>query len=402
VKLVARTAIALLSIAAFAVAATPASAVGSRGTQLGIAEFSVQQGWRVDRHLRIMADITGDGRADIVGFKDDGVITAVSRGDGTFGPARSVINDFGFNQGWRLLATPRFVADVTGDGRADIVGVGTSFVMVAVALGDGSFGPIQFLNLGFVAGGGTYFLADVNADHRADLYRVANGRIDIALAQGDGSFGAPLLATTEFTFPNRFDTPEVVDVTGDGRAEFLAIAVSGPIHIVSTSPTTDIRYPLSHRAQADATGPVVGRDVLMDRFADVTGDGMADIIAFGQTQATSYTAVSTGSGNFRDFAPAINDFGAGSGWDRQHPRDVVDINGDHKADIVGFGIQGTWIALSNGDGTFGPIQLIPDFGSQQGWNVDQHVRAAADITGDGRADLIGFGNEAVWTAVTTP
>ena len=30
-------------------------------------------GWRVDRHPRFLADLTGDGRADIVGFGDAGV-----------------------------------------------------------------------------------------------------------------------------------------------------------------------------------------------------------------------------------------------------------------------------------------------------------------------------------------
>ena len=30
-------------------------------------------GWRVDRHPRFLADTTGDGRADIVGFGNAGV-----------------------------------------------------------------------------------------------------------------------------------------------------------------------------------------------------------------------------------------------------------------------------------------------------------------------------------------
>jgi hypothetical protein len=40
--------------------------------------------WFVDRHPRLLADITGDGRADIVAFGDTGVWTAISNGDGTF------------------------------------------------------------------------------------------------------------------------------------------------------------------------------------------------------------------------------------------------------------------------------------------------------------------------------
>jgi hypothetical protein len=34
----------------------------------------------VDRHVRLLADITGDGRTDIVGFGDDGVWVSLSQG----------------------------------------------------------------------------------------------------------------------------------------------------------------------------------------------------------------------------------------------------------------------------------------------------------------------------------
>ena len=52
---------------------------------LVIADFGFEAGgWRVDKHPRFLADITGDGRADIVGFGNDGVYVALSNGDGTF------------------------------------------------------------------------------------------------------------------------------------------------------------------------------------------------------------------------------------------------------------------------------------------------------------------------------
>jgi hypothetical protein len=35
-----------------------------------------------------------------------------------------VLAGFGYNQGWRVDQHPRFVEDVTGDGNADIVGFG--------------------------------------------------------------------------------------------------------------------------------------------------------------------------------------------------------------------------------------------------------------------------------------
>jgi hypothetical protein len=50
-----------------------------------------------------------------------------------------------------------------------------------------------------------------------------------------------------------------------------------------------------------------------------------------------------------------------------HPRFLADLNGDHKADIIGFGDAGVWIALSNGDGSFQPAAfLLADFGYHAG------------------------------------
>ena len=81
-------------------------------------------GWRVERHPRFLADITGGGRADIVGFGDAGVYVALSNGDGSFGPVRRVVDNFAFTAGgWRVDKHPRFLADITGGGRADIVGL---------------------------------------------------------------------------------------------------------------------------------------------------------------------------------------------------------------------------------------------------------------------------------------
>jgi len=86
-------------------------------------------GWRVDRHPRFLADLTGDGRADIVGFGDAGVYIALSNGDGSFQPIRRVIDNFAYSAGgWRVERHPRFLADLMGDRRADIVGFGDAGV----------------------------------------------------------------------------------------------------------------------------------------------------------------------------------------------------------------------------------------------------------------------------------
>ena len=111
----------------------------------------------MEKHPRFLADITGDGRADIVGFGDAGVWTALSNGDGTFQAPQFVLADFGFEAGgWRVEKHPRFLADITGDGRADIVGFGDAGVWTALSNGDGTFQAPQFVlaDFGFEAGAG--------------------------------------------------------------------------------------------------------------------------------------------------------------------------------------------------------------------------------------------------------
>ncbi len=72
-----------------------------------------------------------------------------------------------------------------------------------------------------------------------------------------------------------------------------------------------------------------------------------------------------------------------------------------RGDIVGFADAGVWAALSNGDGTFAAPEFVIDgLDVQQGWQVSANPRLLADITGDGKADIVGFGDDGVWTALS--
>src|SRR6185437_3202595 len=197
-----------------------------------LAAFGFEAGgWQVERHPRSMADTTGDGRADIVGFADDGVWISRAQADGSFSAPEHVLAAFGYGTdvgGWRVERHPRFLADTTGDGRADIVGFGSAGVVVSRAQPDGSFTEPELVvrNFGSSAGGWRIerhprFVADTTGDGRADIVGFGNNGVWVSRAQPDGSFTTLELVVANFGYDAggwRVDRhPRLVaDTTGDG------------------------------------------------------------------------------------------------------------------------------------------------------------------------------------------
>lgn len=401
------TTAAVLAAVAATVSPMGASTAGAvqatalREAHYVLAGFGTQGGWRVDRHPRFVTDITGDGRADVVGFGDDGVWTSVATGDGGFTSGRLVLANLGYNQGWRVGVHRRYVVDITGDGHADILGIGAGGVYTAVANGDGSFAPLQLVSTSFTASSpaGPYYMADMNGDDRADIYNISSTGVRVALARSTGSFDQPrLVSTTLYLGRNGFpfDDIHVADVTGDRRAEILAMRTDGSIHLVTASPLSNGTYGPPTRAQLSTSQQLIGE------IADITGDGAADIVTFGQTEPGSFAAVSQGNGAFSNYIAASDGFGAGGGWGADTKVVLRDLDGDRRADIIGFGEAGVWTAMATGNGIFAPSRyVLAGFGIQQGWHTDRHPRFVEDITGDGLPDIVGFGDAGVWTSVSS-
>jgi len=76
--------------------------------KLVLNKFGYEAGeWRVDKHPRFLSDLTGDGKADIAAFGDPGVYVSLNKGDGTFKEPKLVLNKFGYEAGgWRVDKHP--------------------------------------------------------------------------------------------------------------------------------------------------------------------------------------------------------------------------------------------------------------------------------------------------------
>jgi hypothetical protein len=378
-------------------------------------------GWRVDKHPRFLADLTGDGRADIVGFANDGVCVALNNGDGTFQAPKWVVkNDFGYGSGaggWRVDKHPRFLADLTGDGRADIVGFGDDGVYVTLNKGDGTFRvPKQVVrnNFGYGSGAGGWrvdkhprFLADLTGDGRADIVGFGDDGVYVALNKGDGTFRVPKqVVRNNFGYGSGAGGWRVenhprflADLTGDGRADIVGFGDDG-VYVALNNGNGTFQAP---SLVVQNFGHVAGvwRVENHPRFlADLTGNGCADIVGF--ANAGVYVALNKGDGTFEEPRRVVEDFGYAGGWRvEDHPRFLADLTGDGRADIVGFANAGVYVALNNGDGTFqAPRRVVEDFGYDTGgWCAEMHPRCVADLTGAGGADIVGFANEGVCVAL---
>ena len=148
-------------------------------TPYRIARFSDQEQYDVDRHLRLLVNITGtdDATADIVAFANG--ITAANRSteNGFESSAYAASTEFGYDDGWRVAEHPRYLTDISGDGIPDIVGFDASRVLYAINTGNnGVFethaewpGVAELFANGWDGTTNPRFAADVNGDGVSDL-----------------------------------------------------------------------------------------------------------------------------------------------------------------------------------------------------------------------------------------
>lgn len=382
-----------------------------RPPTLAVANFGYNAGgWRVDKHPRFVTDVTGDGRADIVGFGDNGVWFSRNNGDGSFQGPQMVVDNFAYAAGgWRVDMHPRLLADATGDGRPDIVGFGNAGVWTSRNNGNGTFQAAQLVvnNFGYAAGGWRVdkhprFAADVTGDGRADIIGFGNAGVWVARNNGDGTFQAPQLVVGNFGYAAGGWRVEmhprfVADITGDGRADIVGFGNAGVwVSLNNGNGTFQAPQLVANNFGYNAGGWRVDKHERI--LADVTGDGRPDIVGFGDDGV--WVSRNNGNGTFQGPQMVMGNFAHDAGGWRvdRHPRFMADVTGDGRADIVGFGNGGVWVSFNNGNGTFqGPQLVIPNFGYDAGgWRVDMHPRFVAELSGDGRGDIVGFGNAGVY------
>ena len=186
----------------------------------------------------------------------------------------------------------------------------------------------------------------------------------------------------------------LADVNGDGRADIVGFSSAGVYESLATAGGHFATPTFELAAFGTMAGGWSSDNTYPRALADVNGDGRADIVGFSPSRCLrvpGHRRRALCCAHVRARRLRAN----AGGWtsDDLYPRTLADVNGDGMADIVGFGSAGVFVSLATGGGHFAsPTFELAAFGANAGgWSSDDtYPRELADFSGDGMADIVGF------------
>jgi YD repeat-containing protein len=219
-------------------------------------------------------------------------------------------------------------------------------------------------------------VADVNGDGVADLLRLEAG--DPEYLEGRGNYfgtALPVPGASDFGL----DTAALVDLDGDSRPELVHV-VDGTWRAFSLSGNS---WQSIGEWQGTQNIPLKGSNVVL---ADLNGDGKIDVV-----QPRGSGGINVNFGTVGGLGPTLELPPLSASDVAVVPGDpntrFIDVNGDGLADIVWVTDAWMKIFLGQGDGTFVPYVRAPyPWGASAG--VDLSNIMFGDLDRDGLADLV--------------
>ena len=399
-------------------------AEGQSQLQRGPAAMVYDTGWRVDQHVRRVEDIDGDGRADLIGFGNDGVYVGAAQPGGFAAPAL-VVSDFGNNMGWTPANSVRTVADVNGDGRLDIIGFGPTLEVALKNVGAGYSAPLAW-SIDYSATSqwnvATYppLVGDVDGNGRADVVGINDWGVYVSRSVGiDGWISITAVsnnsivnadnAGSSYLIANRkaasvWEQFQIIN-NNDGTISLLSLVNGryittdlnngGRLIASQSSIGTNEKFRMIPAGAGGVAFQAVSNNLWVSADLNIAGTLIANRPSVGFWELFVLNGFTPKELWTRDFTPS-------QGWDAtKHLRILTDVNHDGTADLVAFKSDGVYVALSNGVRFLEAHKWSDSFGYDAGWRIGTHIRVLANVDGDAFPDIVGMGPDGVYVALGT-
>ena len=272
-------------------------------------------------------DIDADGDDDFCARRADGVVCARVQ-DGTPGPTTRWSATFSDAAGFdsMVYAATLQLADVSGDGAADLCMRTSQGLVCETSNGASGFDASPWVSAAFSDAAGfalaesrwrSLRMADVDGDDRPDACaRDGNGVIcALATASGFGpatTWSADLGDAAGWAAAEYGATLALGDVDGDGRADLCARGPDGMLCGRSVAFSFEMLEPWLFPGFTDAEGWDARDKFSTIRLADVDGDDRADVCG---RNATGVLCASSAGNRFHDLRYPVNTtFRDAQGW----------------------------------------------------------------------------------------
>jgi hypothetical protein len=315
------------------------------------------------------ADVTGDGKLDLIvlgGQQFTGEVAVMpGNGDGTF--QAPILSSFLVSQGGFPGFGYAAVGDLNGDGKSDLVLPDLANGQLLILLGDGT-GKFTLVNTILTFTRTAVYLADLNGDHHLDMIATDTlGAIfRVFLGNGDGTF------QNSVTYGDQTSTSAflLTDLDGDGRLDMVTQYNPGTVGIFKGN--SDGTF-----AEVTPIGSTPIADVLVGT-ADFNSDGIRDLLF--ATPAGTGVELGTGNLGFSGMKATVSSHLQGTLQVSPTPAQA-DFNNDGFPDLAIPVEGGIILLLGKGDGTFA---------SADSYDIGQIVGAAAvaDFNGDTFPDIV--------------
>ncbi|MET3962998.1 hypothetical protein ABIE44_002932 [Marmoricola sp. OAE513] len=371
--------------------------------------------------LPVRRNLAGSAWADLIVKSASGVISVVPT-EGVLSYAGPIIS----KGSWSDLSIIAAAGDLTGDGKADVVGKIKKSGAVRVFPGDGA-GHVSRAGVGrtmaFDRVKSIVGVKDFTRDGRNDVVGVDKKTSALLLYRGlgKGTFAPPVVLKKSWPYTK---TAGVGDFNGDKQADLMVVSGDRTLYLVpGAAKGTKLGKPVRLGALAAPVSALLG-------WGDLTGDKKADIVV--KDTGTGLGRIRSGLGNGRvgttygpfeslrgltkiTMAPMVGTVAADAvGRDAAGRLVVVPNNGrrnisaplpsnlkvpaatqilsvgdwdkDGKSDVVVRLSEGNALRLypGLGNGKFGQPRSLG-----LGWKSVNRLAAVGDVTGDGFPDLIG-------------